>query len=523
MKHCWSFFLLFLSCFSLRNYLSSAVSENAQLQVSRGSAHSPPSSEIQSEEQLNTIIRTFQKLPPVEAARLNIDLSSEKIELGSAKAAELLQAWKLRQDELKEAMKSLMKPAEFMGNLTKQLKEKSLFYHENPAQGEEEIQQLLIDLESLVADIDNARDFHTIGAWPVLVSFLDRSFSLAIRTKAAWAIGTAVKNSYDYQLWALENVQLEASRNASCLSLLLEMFKESSLLVNSSNNAEQPNEIQQQTEFQKRTFYALSSVVRGNVDIQEHISKNSNDLFFTSLQRFLSLNSSSLIRTDAQVMRKVFSLILDLLEEREYIRYQLKLDIIHQADKVSHFVENVQNTSMNSEEDVVVLIKPDASISALPGSSSSPSETSRKVDESVAQLALLGDYFFEPKKASPMFASFLHFAVHSVERLKSFHLKNFETSLQTNEKNQWIATHDLLENIFGIFKSYFFQLSHSSTSLLEESWLHVFADYRNLLLSMIADIEREFSSSEKYEELVAKALEVRNAIRSFPDVTAMTS
>jgi hypothetical protein len=516
-----------MSCFSLRNYLSSAVSQNAQLQVSKGSTHSPPSSEIQSEEQLNTIIRTFQKLPPVEVARLNIDLSSEKIELGSAKAAELLQAWKLRQDELKEAMKSLMKPAEFMGNLTKQLKEKSLFYHENPREGEVEIQQLLIDLESLVTDIDNARDFHTIGAWPVLVSFLDRSFSLAIRTKAAWAIGTAVKNSYDYQLWALENLQLDESGNTSCLSLLLEMFQESSLLVNSYNNADQPNEIQQQNEFQKRAFYALSSIVRGNVDIQEYISKNFNDSFFTSLQRFLSLNSSSLIQTDAQVMRKVFSLILDLLEEREYIRYQLKLDIIHQTDKVSNFVENVQNMSVNSEEDVVVLIKPDSSVSALPVSSSSPSsvsETSRKVDESVAQLSLLGDYFFEPKKASPMFASFVHFAAHSVERLKSFHLKNFETSLETNEKNQWIATHDLLENIFGIFKSYFFQLSHSSsTSLLEESWLHSFADYRNLLLSMIADIEREFSSSEKYEELVVKALEVRRAIRSFPDLLAKTS
>ena len=39
----------------------------------------------------------------------------------------------------------------------------------------------LIELESFLEDIDNARDFHTIGAWPVLASTLVGRFSDHVR------------------------------------------------------------------------------------------------------------------------------------------------------------------------------------------------------------------------------------------------------------------------------------------------------------------------------------------------------
>jgi hypothetical protein len=40
------------------------------------------------------------------------------------------------------------------------------------APSDEEVSQALIDLESLLTDIDNARDFHTIQAWPILLGDL---------------------------------------------------------------------------------------------------------------------------------------------------------------------------------------------------------------------------------------------------------------------------------------------------------------------------------------------------------------
>ena len=54
-----------------------------------------------------------------------------------------------------------------------------------------EIVEILQELEGLLADIDNARDFHTIGGWPILLRMLDSRHHITIQTNAAWAIGTA--------------------------------------------------------------------------------------------------------------------------------------------------------------------------------------------------------------------------------------------------------------------------------------------------------------------------------------------
>jgi hypothetical protein len=67
---------------------------------------------------------------------------------------------------------------------------------------------VLKQLESLLDDVDNARDYHTIGLWPTLLSHLTSHYSKSIRCHTAWAIGTAVKNTYDYQLWTLERIEV---------------------------------------------------------------------------------------------------------------------------------------------------------------------------------------------------------------------------------------------------------------------------------------------------------------------------
>jgi len=81
----------------------------------------------------------------------------------------------------------------------------------------------LLELEDLLSDIDNAKDFHTIGGWPTLASLLlpaetltspqsssnmSSSSKIDLQTVAAWAVGSAVKNSYDYQLWTIDSLLL---------------------------------------------------------------------------------------------------------------------------------------------------------------------------------------------------------------------------------------------------------------------------------------------------------------------------
>lgn len=46
----------------------------------------------------------------------------------------------------------------------------------------------LVDLESFLEDIDNARDFHTIGGWPVLANTLLGHFSDHVRALGTWLI-----------------------------------------------------------------------------------------------------------------------------------------------------------------------------------------------------------------------------------------------------------------------------------------------------------------------------------------------
>lgn len=83
---------------------------------------------------------------------------------GTSRAESLLESWNQRQQELKEAMAEMVKPVEHMANITAQLQSPDISHHE--------MEMLLVELESNLGDIDNARDFHTIGGWSVLSSFL---------------------------------------------------------------------------------------------------------------------------------------------------------------------------------------------------------------------------------------------------------------------------------------------------------------------------------------------------------------
>jgi hypothetical protein len=70
-------------------------------------------------------------------------------------------AWTKRQEELKIAMASVAKPAEFMAEIALKLRENK--------QSLSECVESLKELESLLGDIDNARDFYTIGNLCVIV------------------------------------------------------------------------------------------------------------------------------------------------------------------------------------------------------------------------------------------------------------------------------------------------------------------------------------------------------------------
>lgn len=251
-----------------------------------------PSIQVSEQEKIDSIVKALKHLPSTELHRLNVSLE-QTILAGSVEAILLQEAWNFRQMEIREALKSMVQPMEVMLNITLELRN---FTDLSTAH----LVASLESLESLLSDIDNARDFHTQGLWRDLVLTLSNDRPMEVRAGAAWAIGSAVKNSYDYQLWVLEEVE-----GSSCLDLLL------SALNSDSDKSLAYNELL------KKVFYAISSASRGNVDVGEALLVHPMKF----LDRMFVIASSE--RYSRGIVRKIWTYVADQLEERKYIRFTL--------------------------------------------------------------------------------------------------------------------------------------------------------------------------------------------------------
>jgi len=267
------------------------------------------------QQQLDTMVRALKQLPDSELGRLGVDVNTE-VRAGSEAADALRRAWQQRQEELQHAMSAVAKPVEHMAEIAQSLQK----HLANLTSIDVSINASLIELESLLSDIDNARDFHTIGGWSVLVAYLSQELPPELRALAAWCIGTAVKNDYDFQLWTLEktghapgNITLKVSNRkdeslssvdtsenvstdgSTCLDLLVEML---SIFSN-------PLMI-------KYALYAISSASHGNVDIQEALLRNSA---FMPALKLLADSNDDIART-IDINRKVWTFVADSLKEK---------------------------------------------------------------------------------------------------------------------------------------------------------------------------------------------------------------
>jgi hypothetical protein len=288
---------------------------------------------------LNAIQSALSKLPSDELHRLGIDLSQEFL-IGTKNADLLKQIWSIRQSEVKRAVEGQMKPAEFMRDIMNILR--------NTTEASIVIQNLVV-LESLLADVDNSRDFHTIGGWPILLTLLHRnSSSIDIRSHAAWCIGTAVKNDYDYQLWIFEEIDLPDSPPQSGIALLLDNLQVSvDFLINSHEDSSAVTG--RYGDLTKRVLYALASCLRGNMDVQEALMKLIKSSAEQRLASFVSetrptpgfptllFQLSSLILSQPNflsnpshlsILRKIWSFVSDMMDELNYLREGLLSEIV---------------------------------------------------------------------------------------------------------------------------------------------------------------------------------------------------
>ena len=192
----------------------------------------------------------------------------------------------------------------------------------------DDISYILKEVEFLLSDIDMARDFHTLGGWPVLASLLNPPLWLLcevpdnieqrhkLQIMAAWSVGNAVKNHAEFVSWATESIPqnvanllvtlndhdpilAHGTNNTSVMSLLLQVLKDPL----SSNNS---------IVIQK-SIYALASLLRGNRQAQT---------FFLQLQGPLVLGDLLEAAVNGEFSHKlafkVLSLAHDILMELAY-------------------------------------------------------------------------------------------------------------------------------------------------------------------------------------------------------------
>jgi len=271
------------------------------------------------DEDVIVIHRTLSQLPEDEKERIggipelppplnSMKYSKEQYEAFQEK---MRSVWKERQKELLELQDQLADFPKLLKNRINSLisyVDRGYIHSPNDIVGD--VTFVLEDLEYQLSDIDMSRDFHTLGGWKVLMSLLvDQSHTNAtltyenntkndnfyptqlIQSKVALVMGTAVKNTEEFQVWIFE----KSEDGFTALSLILDRIK-----YYSDCNI-----------FQGRFLYALGAFLRANTLAQQD--------FFTELEGLDILYQtvqSCVEHQQWKVFIKLYSLLQDLLSEK---------------------------------------------------------------------------------------------------------------------------------------------------------------------------------------------------------------
>ncbi|KAI8527822.1 hypothetical protein RHMOL_Rhmol12G0104100 [Rhododendron molle] len=217
--------------------------------------------------------------------------------------------------EFKEVMESLKIPsdAKLMQIAIDDLNNSSLSLEEH----HRALQELLI----LVEPIDNAKDLHKLGGLSVVIRGLDNPDS-EIRMTSAWILGKASQNNPVVQKQVLE---------LGGLPKLVVMVKSS---------------FKQEA---TKALFAVSSLIRNNVDGQEMFYAESGDLM---LQDILSDSTN-----DITLRRKCVFLVADLAESQLETRNKVELSFFSNPLFLKSVVDLTASTDLDLQEKALVAIK----------------------------------------------------------------------------------------------------------------------------------------------------------------------
>jgi hypothetical protein len=271
-------------------------------------------------------------LPELPAGRGIASLTPRERELFEMR---MKQIWEKRQQELKELQESMMDLPEILKERIKSIRA----YLEDPTTHLKEhdldelapkgtvthIVSVLQDLEYQLTDLDMARDFHTLGGWPLLVSLLAEEVHVSqnatvpnkkipkmeakriqskirnVQTNTAWVIGTAVKNTGEFYPFAIEEVRIQGDRKTTSIDLLIQVFVQ---------KYDDPGSWDIR-KLHEKAIYAIGSLLRGNRMAQTHVCATEGP---NQLGKMLEqVSSERLTSTNLKLTQRLISLASDIV------------------------------------------------------------------------------------------------------------------------------------------------------------------------------------------------------------------
>jgi len=301
--------------------------------------------------------RTLSKLPQEEmdkygglpelpsGAGTNNNKSTMTAEERSHFQTRMAEIWEKRQAELKEAQEQLLDVPELLKDRMRGMKEYlkdplgqlNSFNLEDEDTDEEEgiitnILSLLKDLEYQLTDLDNARDFHTMGGWELLVTFLSEEAHVQnttttsistlpqpmkdkirfLQSYAAWTIGTAVKNTEEFFPYAIEPVKLKGGKTTTTTTTALDMM----LDVFCKEYDEEEKKTKSVRTLQAKSIYAIGSLLRGNRIAQRHLVNNKGGIRLgDTLQKLVQKEQHQQRPGDIKLVQRLLSLASDSITD----------------------------------------------------------------------------------------------------------------------------------------------------------------------------------------------------------------
>jgi len=280
--------------------------------------------------------RTLSKLPDKEKERIGLPVQPEntKQKVTTEQRAlfqeQMKLIWERRQEELRafeddhladlpEILKDrIQRIRDYLTDPYTHLVGMDLQEPGNPNQVTH-IVSVLKDLEYQLSDIDMARDFYTLGGWPLLLSLVSNKVHVstnqtaeatdemngkvhAIQAHAAWAVGTAVKNTGEFIPFAVEKI-LVGEETTTAVDLLLTQFDAA------SKEPPSPSVVKKL----QKMLYGLGALLRANRPAQVHFCASKGpEILGKTLANLVEDRSSHAVKMTKRLLNLADDIILDV-------------------------------------------------------------------------------------------------------------------------------------------------------------------------------------------------------------------